>query len=76
MSFTLHLFHFFAFLLILFRDAMNLLVLGDFLVMTIKRILFPEVRSYDKAWSINHYLLLFAALAQFPLFFWLGYLGA
>ncbi|KAL4204368.1 hypothetical protein AMTRI_Chr01g109480 [Amborella trichopoda] len=76
MSFTLHLFHLFAFLLTLFRDAMDLLVLGIFLVKTYKRILFAEVRSYDKALSINYYLLLFAALAQFPLFFWLGYLGA
>lgn len=43
---------------------------GIFLVKTMKRVLFAEVRSYDS--SRHHYLLLFIALAQFPLFIWLG----
>ncbi|XP_011628246.1 protein YIF1B-B isoform X2 [Amborella trichopoda] len=51
------------------------LCMGIFLVKTMKRILFAELRSYDKSSSKNHYLLLLAALAQFPLFFWLGYVG-
>ncbi|GLU04893.1 hypothetical protein SLE2022_220210 [Rubroshorea leprosula] len=41
-----------------------------FLLRTMKRVLFAEVRSYDS--SKHHYLLLFIALAQFPLFTWLG----
>lgn len=49
------------------------LCMGVFLVKTMKRILFSEVRSYDS--SKQHYFLLFVALAQFPLFFWLGILG-
>ncbi|CAI0374264.1 unnamed protein product [Linum tenue] len=44
--------------------------MGVFLVKTMKRVLFAEVRSYDS--SRHHYLLLFIALAQFPLFMWLG----
>ncbi|KAK8677057.1 hypothetical protein V6N13_142613 [Hibiscus sabdariffa] len=44
--------------------------MGVFLVKTMKRVLFAEVRSYDS--SRHHYLLLFIALAQFPLFTWLG----
>ncbi|GLT34878.1 hypothetical protein SLA2020_093690 [Shorea laevis] len=44
--------------------------MGIFLVKTMKRVLFAEVRSYDS--SKHHYLLLFIALAQFPLFTWLG----
>ncbi|KAE8702948.1 leucine-rich repeat-containing protein [Hibiscus syriacus] len=46
------------------------LCMGVFLVKTMKRVLFAEVRSYDS--SKHHYLLLFIALAQFPLFTWLG----
>ena len=46
------------------------LCMGVFLVKTMKRVLFAEVRSYDS--SRHHYLLLFIALAQFPLFTWLG----
>ncbi|KAK8682505.1 hypothetical protein V6N13_054891 [Hibiscus sabdariffa] len=46
------------------------LCMGVFLVKTMKRVLFAEVRSYDS--SKNHYLLLFIALIQFPLFTWLG----
>ncbi|KAM1241641.1 hypothetical protein ACFX13_047882 [Malus domestica] len=46
------------------------LCMGVFLVKTMKRVLFAEVRSYDS--SKNHYLLLFIALAQLPLFTWLG----
>ncbi|XP_050372772.1 uncharacterized protein LOC126790538 [Argentina anserina] len=44
--------------------------MGIFLVKTMKRVLFAEVRSYDS--SKHHYLLLFIALAQFPVFTWLG----
>ncbi|XP_010538286.1 PREDICTED: protein YIF1B-like [Tarenaya hassleriana] len=43
---------------------------GVFLVKTMKRVLFAEVRTYDS--SRHHYLLLFLALAQFPLLIWLG----
>uniref|UniRef100_A0A7N0TPS1 Uncharacterized protein n=1 Tax=Kalanchoe fedtschenkoi TaxID=63787 RepID=A0A7N0TPS1_KALFE len=43
---------------------------GIFLVKTMKRVLFAEVRTYDS--SRHHYLLLFIALSQFPLFIWLG----
>ncbi|OIT08265.1 hypothetical protein A4A49_21022 [Nicotiana attenuata] len=46
------------------------LCMGIFLVKTMKRVLFAEVRTYDS--SRHHYLLLFIALAQFPLLFWLG----
>ncbi|KAK1356708.1 Integral membrane HRF1 family protein [Heracleum sosnowskyi] len=46
------------------------LCMGTFLVKTMKRVLFAEVRTYDS--SRHHYLLLFIALAQFPLFIWLG----
>lgn len=46
------------------------LCMGIFLVKTMKRVLFAEVRSYDS--SRHHYLLLFIALAQFPLLIWLG----
>ncbi|KAI4334632.1 hypothetical protein L6164_019297 [Bauhinia variegata] len=59
-------------------DALNWMfikgLLGWFLqatlLKTMKRVLFAEVRSYDS--SKHHYLLLFIALAQFPLFTWLG----
>jgi hypothetical protein len=43
-----------------------------FLVKTLKRILFAEVRSYDRDSSKHHYLLLFMGVVQIPLFFWLG----
>ncbi|CAM8887306.1 unnamed protein product [Rhodiola kirilowii] len=43
---------------------------GIFLVKTMKRVLFAEVRTYDS--SRHNYLLLFIALAQFPFFVWLG----
>ncbi|XP_055814205.1 uncharacterized protein LOC129883603 [Solanum dulcamara] len=49
------------------------LYMGIFLVKTMKRVLFAEVRTYDS--SSHHYLLLFIALAQFPLLFWLGKIG-
>lgn len=42
---------------------------GIFLVKTMKRVQIAEVRSFDP--SRHHYLLLFIALAQFPLFAWL-----
>lgn len=48
------------------------LCMGVFLVKTMKRVLFTEMRSYEKHSSRQHYLLLFMAIAQFPLFFWLG----
>ncbi|XP_061362093.1 uncharacterized protein LOC133305865 [Gastrolobium bilobum] len=44
------------------------LCMAMFLVKTMKRV--AEVRSYDS--SRHHYLLLFIALAQIPLFAWLG----
>lgn len=50
--------------------------MGIFLVKTMKQVLFAEVRSYEKHSSRHHYLLLFMALAQFPLFFWLGNVGS
>ncbi|XXG55801.1 hypothetical protein AAC387_Pa03g3390 [Persea americana] len=50
--------------------------MGIFLVKTMKRVLFAEVRSYEKHSSRHHYLLLFMAVAQFPLFFWLGNVGS
>jgi len=46
------------------------LCVGTFLVKTMKRALFAEVRSYDS--SRHHYLLLSIAVAQFPLIFWLS----
>ncbi|CAI9759636.1 unnamed protein product [Fraxinus pennsylvanica] len=46
------------------------LCMGIFLVKTMKRVLFAEVRSFDS--SRHHYLLLFIAMAQFPLLIWLG----
>lgn len=50
--------------------------MGMFLVKTMKRVLFTEMRSYDRHSSRQHYLLLFMAIAQIPLFFWLGNIGA
>ncbi|XP_073005187.1 uncharacterized protein [Typha latifolia] len=52
------------------------LCMGVFLVKTMKRVLFAEMRSYEKHSSRQHYFLLFMAIAQFPLFFWLGNIGA
>lgn len=43
---------------------------GIFLVKTMKRVVFAEVRSYES--SKHNYLLLVLALAQFPLLIWLG----
>nr|CAD1818346.1 unnamed protein product [Ananas comosus var. bracteatus] len=36
-----------------------------------EEVLFTEMRSYDRHSSRQHYLLLFMAIAQIPLFFWL-----
>jgi len=49
------------------------LCMAIFLVKTMKRVLFSEVRSHES--SKQHYLLLIIALAQFPLFVWLGNVG-
>ncbi|KAJ7557478.1 hypothetical protein O6H91_05G128100 [Diphasiastrum complanatum] len=49
------------------------LCMAVFLVKTLKRMLYAESRSYDRDSSRHHYILLFIAVAQFPLFFWLGY---
>lgn len=46
------------------------LMMGVFLVKTMKRVLFAEVRSYDS--SRHHYVLLFIAMFQFPIFGWFG----
>ncbi|KAK4777563.1 hypothetical protein SAY87_017750 [Trapa incisa] len=46
------------------------LCMGIFLVKTMKRVLFTEVRNYDS--SRHHFLLLLVGLAQFPLLLWLG----
>lgn len=50
--------------------------MGVFLVKTMKRVLLTEMRSHEKHSSRQHYMLLFMAIAQFPLFFWLGNVGA
>ncbi|KAG6741343.1 hypothetical protein POTOM_054576 [Populus tomentosa] len=44
--------------------------MGIFLVKTMKRVLFAEMRSFDS--SRHHSLLLLIALVQFPFFAWLG----
>ncbi|KAH7833726.1 hypothetical protein Vadar_009089 [Vaccinium darrowii] len=49
------------------------LCMAIFLVKTMKRVLFSEVRSHES--SKQHYLLLIIASAQFPLFVWLGNVG-
>lgn len=49
------------------------LCMGIFLVKTMKRVLFAEVRSHDS--SKRHFRLLFIAFAQFPLYIWLGNIG-
>jgi protein transport protein YIF1 len=51
------------------------LCMGVFLVRTMKRVLFTEMRSSERHSSRQHYFLLFMAIAQFPLFFWLGSIG-
>ncbi|KAK1317852.1 hypothetical protein QJS10_CPA05g01473 [Acorus calamus] len=48
--------------------------MGVFLVKTMKRVLFAEMRSYGS--SRLNYMLLFMAAVQIPLFFWLGGFGA
>ncbi|KAK6915286.1 Yif1 family, partial [Dillenia turbinata] len=53
-----------------FLIPLTCICMGAFLVKTMKRVLFSEVRTYDS--SRHHYLLIFLALAQFPLFVWLG----
>lgn len=50
--------------------------MGVFLVKTMKRVLLGAQRSYEKHMSRHHYLLIFMAVAQFPLLFWLGNVGA
>ncbi|EAY93006.1 hypothetical protein OsI_14805 [Oryza sativa Indica Group] len=52
------------------------LCMGVFLVRTMKRVLFTEMRSSERHSTRQHYFLLFLAIAQFPLFFWLGNIGA
>ncbi|EPS61655.1 hypothetical protein M569_13140 [Genlisea aurea] len=46
------------------------LCMGIFLVKTMKRVVLAEVWRYDS--SRQHYVLLFVALAQFPILIWLG----
>ncbi|XP_062223824.1 uncharacterized protein LOC133922480 [Phragmites australis] len=45
---------------------------GVFLVKTIKRVLLGGPRNYERHPSRNHYFLLFLAVVQFPMLFWLG----
>ena len=49
------------------------LCMGIFLVKTIKRVMFSEVRRHES--SQQHFLLLLIAFAQFPLSIWLGNVG-
>ncbi|XP_021714445.1 protein YIF1B-A-like [Chenopodium quinoa] len=49
---------------------LSCLSMGIFLVKTMKRVLYAEVRSHNS--GKHHVLLLFITLAQFPLFLWLG----
>lgn len=51
--------------------AYTSLCMASFLVKTMKRLLFAEVRRYDRDSTRHHYLLLLMAVAQFPLFYWL-----
>lgn len=47
--------------------------MGVLLVKTMKRILVAEVPSFEKSQSTKrNYLLLFVAVAQIPMLFWLG----
>ncbi|KAM0943711.1 putative Yif1 family protein [Dioscorea sansibarensis] len=50
--------------------------MGVFLVNTMKRVLFAEMRGYNNHSNRHHYIFIFIAIAQFPLFFWLGHLKA
>ncbi|XP_077227032.1 uncharacterized protein LOC143860329 [Tasmannia lanceolata] len=50
--------------------------MGVFMIKTMKRVLFMEVRNYEQHSSRNHYLLLFMVGWQFPLFFWLCNVGS
>ena len=45
---------------------------GVFLVKTMKRVLLGASRSYERHPSRNHYFLLFLAIMQFPMLFWLA----
>lgn len=45
---------------------------GVFLVKTMKRVLLGGPRSYERHPSRNHYFLLFLAVVQFPMLFWLS----
>jgi hypothetical protein len=47
------------------------LCMANFLVRTMKRLLFAEARSYDRDSTRHHYFLLLMGVAQFPLFYWL-----
>ncbi|XP_016488271.1 uncharacterized protein LOC107808271 isoform X2 [Nicotiana tabacum] len=49
--------------------------MGIFLIKTMKRILIAEVRSFEKHSTKRNYILLFIALSQIPLLFWLGNVG-
>ena len=49
---------------------------GVFLVKTMKRVVLGGPRSYEKHSTRHHYLLIFMAVVQFPLLFWLGNVGA
>uniref|UniRef100_A0A803N4D7 Uncharacterized protein n=1 Tax=Chenopodium quinoa TaxID=63459 RepID=A0A803N4D7_CHEQI len=49
---------------------LSYLSMGIFLVKMMKRVLYAEVRSHNS--GKHHVLLLLIALAQFPLFLWLG----
>lgn len=51
------------------------LCMGVFLVKTMKRVLFTQMKSYENS-SRHNYLLLLMGIVQFPLFFWLGRIGA
>ncbi|KAF7020009.1 hypothetical protein CFC21_033132 [Triticum aestivum] len=50
--------------------------MGIFLVRTMKRVIFTEMRGSERHSTRQHYFLLFMAIVQFPLFFWLGSIGA
>jgi hypothetical protein len=47
------------------------LCMANFLVRTMKRLLFAEAPSHDRDSTRHHYLLLLMGVAQFPLFYWL-----
>ncbi|PIA28952.1 hypothetical protein AQUCO_06400015v1 [Aquilegia coerulea] len=50
--------------------------MGVFLVKIMKRVLFTEMKSCEKHSSHRHYLLLFVAIFQIPLLFWLSNINA